>query len=265
MNVTPRTLGRARAAVLEVVDQILATPADRLPEPHEWQGTKVTFRHGIFHLLQDVEAVAARNFPSSEVAALAADLAAARGDLRGALLPVRDGDLDSVPADAEWTLRQTVSHVVTSQEWWAWLFDLWVREGSVEWPAKDVIPDRFRAPGQLPGTVPDLMRTLDAEVDRFCLALVSLVPRLEEKVRWNRTQVPLRFYPLRASQHLREHTIQVDKTLAMLGLSPNEQQRIARLLLSSAGRLEGPYITAEAAGLEAELDSFSASARALFG
>ena len=37
---------------------------------------------------------------------------------------------------------------------------------------------------------------------------------------------------------MREHTIQVEKTLAMLGRRPTEVDRLVRLLLAAYGRLE---------------------------
>jgi hypothetical protein len=40
------------------------------------------------------------------------------------------------------------------------------------------------------------------------------------------------------ASHLREHTIQVEKTLAMLGRAPSEPQRLARLVLAAFGRAE---------------------------
>jgi hypothetical protein len=42
----------------------------------------------------------------------------------------------------------------------------------------------------------------------------------------------------RWSSHLREHTIQVEKTLAMLGRAPTEPERLIRLTLAAYGRAE---------------------------
>ena len=42
----------------------------------------------------------------------------------------------------------------------------------------------------------------------------------------------------RWSSHIREHAIQVEKTLAMLGRTPTEPERLVRLALAAYGRAE---------------------------
>jgi hypothetical protein len=42
----------------------------------------------------------------------------------------------------------------------------------------------------------------------------------------------------RWSSHVREHTVQVEKTLAMLGHTPTEVDRLIRLILAEWGRAE---------------------------
>jgi len=51
-------------------------------------------------------------------------------------------------------------------------------------------------------------------------------------------EAPVAFHLHRFEAHLREHTIQVEKTLAMLGRQPREVERIVRLILGAYGRLE---------------------------
>jgi hypothetical protein len=56
--------------------------------------------------------------------------------------------------------------------------------------------------------------------------------------RWSGIPVDLRFRMVRLGSHLREHTVQVDKTLAMTGRRPTEVERLVRLVGASYGRLE---------------------------
>jgi hypothetical protein len=42
----------------------------------------------------------------------------------------------------------------------------------------------------------------------------------------------------RWSSHIREHTVQVEKTLAELGRAPTEPERLVRLVLAAYGRAE---------------------------
>ena len=52
----------------------------------------------------------------------------------------------------------------------------------------------------------------------------------------------------RWSSHLREHTIQVEKTLAMLGHTPTEVDRLIRLILAGWGQAEAAVYGSADAG-----------------
>jgi hypothetical protein len=71
---------------------------------------------------------------------------------------------------------------------------------------------------------------------------------------WENEPYPLRFRLHRFDSHLRQHTIQIDKTLAALGLAPNETRRLLRLIYAALAEVEGLLIGFEktdAAVLEA--------------
>ena len=57
--------------------------------------------------------------------------------------------------------------------------------------------------------------------------------------RWAGLPVTIDFRLGRYGSHIREHTVQIDKTLAMLGRQPSEVERLVRLILATYGRLEG--------------------------
>ena len=71
--------------------------------------------------------------------------------------------------------------------------------------------------------------------------------------RWMGMHIPIDFRLGRYGSHIREHTIQVDKTLAMIGRQPTEVERVVRLILASYGRLEALFVgrTAGRAGTTA--------------
>ena len=62
---------------------------------------------------------------------------------------------------------------------------------------------------------------------------------------WEGYDLDLRFRLLRFDAHLREHTIQVDKTLLGIDRTPNEPARLVRLLYNALGEAEGAAIGAE--------------------
>jgi len=61
---------------------------------------------------------------------------------------------------------------------------------------------------------------------------------------WEDYEMSLRFRLHRFDSHLRQHIVQVDKTLEGIGHSPNESRRLLRLIFSALGETEGATIGA---------------------
>ena len=169
---------------------------------------------------------------------------AARWDLHGLLAPLVDADLDSDPGGGEWTIRQTLAHMVYVQRaypafgsWWLW------REQTAELPSS--IPDGVdkgfpteEADGE--GTLAEIRARLDDAMDGAAERMASLdESQLATPARWSGYAVDVGFRLGRMSSHLQEHTVQVDKTLVMLGRTPPEAHRLVRLVFRAYGRLEG--------------------------
>jgi hypothetical protein len=57
----------------------------------------------------------------------------------------------------------------------------------------------------------------------------------------------------RYGSHIREHTIQIDKTLDLLGRRPSEVERLVRLILETYGQLEAEFAGRGAEALEQPL------------
>lgn len=62
--------------------------------------------------------------------------------------------------------------------------------------------------------------------------------RLSLGTRWSGFAVDIGFRIGRWSSHIREHTVQVEKTLVMLDRHPSEVDRLVRLVLAGWGRAE---------------------------
>jgi hypothetical protein len=88
---------------------------------------------------------------------------------------------------------------------------------------------------------------LDAAAERFAPldADALAVPG-----RWSGLPVTVDFRLGRFASHIREHTIQVDKTLAMIGRTATEAERLARLAGSTYGRLEATVFGRPAVDVE---------------
>jgi hypothetical protein len=64
------------------------------------------------------------------------------------------------------------------------------------------------------------------------------------------TAITVGFRLGRWSSHLREHTIQVDKTMTALGRQPREVDRLIRLVLGQYGRLEAVIFARDPAAID---------------
>ncbi len=156
---------------------------------------------------------------------------------------VTDADLDGDPGGGEWTIRQTLAHTVYVERaypsWSAW----WLgREQTTELPASapDEVGEGFPDESdEGAGSLTEIATRLDAAMDGAAERMATLDDdQLAIPARWSGYEVTVGFRLWRQSSHLQEHTVQVEKTLVMLGRAPDEAQRLARLALRAYGRLE---------------------------
>jgi len=178
--------------------------------------------------------------PAAHAFALAT---AARWDLHGVLASLHDTDLDTDPGGAEWTLRQTLAHIVYVQRaypaWSSW----WLtrdQDGPLPPHAPEEVGIGFpEEADEGIGSLNEIRHRLDEAVDAAAERMAALdESQLARGARWSGYAVDVGFRLRRMSSHLQEHTIQVEKTLVMLGRPPRECDRLARLAYRAYGRLE---------------------------
>lgn len=140
-----------------------------------------------------------------------------------------------------------MGHVINGQRAYAWGSAWWL-EQAIDASAPDrppSIPDHVyetlpdEATTEAAGTVEDLRVRLDDILDLSTERYAGLPDdRLELAARWAGFPVTIGFRFGRWSSHLREHTIQIEKTFAMVGHVPTEPARLVRNLLAAYGRAE---------------------------
>ena len=89
-------------------------------------------------------------------------------------------------------------------------------------------PDLTRLAMYLDGALDEAARET-ADIDDSELGLTA---------RWTGKSVTIAFRQGRWSPHIAEHTIQIDKTLVMLGRQPTEVDRLVRRVAVAWGRIE---------------------------
>jgi hypothetical protein len=246
----------ARADLAAIVADILAIPESALERDWAWiGGGEGDVRYGLYRLhelFERAEIEAARELRATDAdgglaAAVIGPADAARWDLHGLLAPLTDAEIDADPGGGEWTIRQTLGHIVNSQRAYGWATAWWQERGfALDDPDLPTslgdefwsdLPDEETTEQE--GTLDDIRERLDAIVDLSGERLAGLPEdRLGHGARWSGFAVPVGFRLGRWSSHIREHTIQVEKTLVTLGRTPTEPERLARLTLAAYGRAE---------------------------
>jgi hypothetical protein len=247
---------RARASILAAVDDLLAIGDGALERPWRWRPDDeidADVRYGcyrIHELLEEASWEIARGGaahpqpgrPEPAVPPLAA-ATTARWELRGALAPLPPAAWDADPGGGEWSIRRTVAHIVNSQRSYgwttAWFLSRTGQPGAGEYAPDGALPPEPDEEHAADGRPAHVLANLDALVDQAAECLASLdAAALAVSGRWSGLPVTVDFRLGRLESHIREHTIQIDKTIAMLGLPTSEVGRLVRLILATYGRLE---------------------------
>jgi DinB superfamily len=275
----PEALLAARRDVLAAVRELAAVTDADLGRFWAWKGDgggDNELRYGFYRILEDFEragidaaaALRAKGLERGRAADLIAPATAARWDLQGILLQLPDAAWDADPGDEQWTVRQTLGHVISAQRSYGAVTAWWQSQAlpaDANLPTArpnhiyDVLPEDDE---EAAGTPAEVRARLDEVIDRSMERLAGLPPeRLAYGTRWMDFAVDIGFRIGRWSSHFREHTIQVEKTLVMLGHRPTEADRLIRLILAEWGRAEA-VVYGSADGGEALALLAAAAARA---
>lgn len=232
----------------------------------EAEGLDVEVRYAFYRIYEVLEGAASqvrtasRSGPPPAAISSLAGAVAARWDLAGALAGATDEDLDRDPGGGEWTLRQTLGHVINGQRAYAWFTAWWIERGDAEFLARvpdDAVPGFPNESTEAPGGIADILRRLDdildLTIERYGLAGPDV---LGARARWSGYPVTAAFRLARGASHLREHTVQVDKTTEMFvrqqaGASSGavvEVPRLLRVVSGAYGRLEAALLEASGDG-----------------
>ncbi len=182
---------------------------------------------------------------------------AAYRDLFGVLAGVRDDELDREPAPGEWSIRTVLPHVmlVESAFYSVIRYSVERRRTGDDRPEK-LTQDEAAAFGRYEddghGTLADLLARYAELHKRVLNELVNLDEFELETPTWFWEPKPMsvRFRMHRFDAHIREHVIQIEKTLPAIGHPPRETERLVRLVYGALGEAEGALIGADAVAAE---------------
>ncbi len=286
----PPALIAARAKILAVAERLRVIPDTALTTPWPWRPeSEEELRYGFYRIGELLEAagidaataVRSAGIERGRTADLIAPATAARWDLEGLLLGIPETLWDAEPGGEEWSIRITMGHTIGGQRAYAVGSSWWLQQGFT--PSDPALPKQ--TPDALWEPLPSeddeaiggpavvrahLGHVLDQSIER----LAGLPHgRLAVGARWSGFAVDIDFRLSRWSSHVREHTIQVEKTLEMLDHHQTEVDRLVRLVLAAWGRAEvevvgrqdGDEAVAPLAAAAAEAARVAAAIRSLAG
>ena len=204
------------------------------------------------HELRDLAVrLAAKRPARTQASAILAQYHQAYRDLAGALAPVRTEDLDPAPAEGEWPVREVAKHALGAEYGFLMISRFGLdrrRAGQTEEPPEaefdaykvPFVNDRKAAVDGLSSATVEQLRDALATVHIRNLRELGDISddEVEASVWFWDGAMPLRFRLHRFEEHLRQHTIQLDKTLVGIGRGPSEAHRLVRNIYNALADIE---------------------------
>jgi hypothetical protein len=227
-----------------------------LARPFTYRDKTMDVRYALFRTLEDAQEahvrVAAEPHPESRrILSLAQR---AFGDLRGVLVGVPADLLDRTPREGEWPLRDTLRHILIVERRYALQTEYAIERRDSD-PMR-ISDARLPTPAEIDvsGGVREILARIGEARAESTRLLGDVAPAgMTRPTQWVHYDIDVRFRLHRFAAHLIEHTIQCEKTLAVLGWRPTEGRQIARQLAALLGEIEGLGAVAEARDLEKRL------------
>lgn len=229
-----------------------------------WGDYSEGVRFSFFRVYEELRTLAARlgalrassETPITLTQHILAQHHAAFRDLKAVILGVSDEAGATTPADGEWSLREVLAHIIAAER----TFFAISLNALVYVRAQDGSPpemtdeaweefwggDNFTA---IKDSAP--VSTLVAYYDNLHSRVIKEFSDIRDAelhtavIFWESNAMPLEFRLHRFDAHLRQHTIQAEKTLLAVTGAPSEAMQLARNVYAALAEFEGILIGAE--------------------
>jgi hypothetical protein len=241
-----------------------------LEKPWAWQDYDDGVRHAFFRTYEELRELAALEaskriqqgyLPNISQRILAQYHGGFR-DLQAILIGLSDQDADTEPEEGVWPVRVVIGHIIRAERsFFAITQDALERVRSQDGRPLEMSDEGFERfiqgdrLGQLLETdapLSELMAYYEDLHGRIVADFITISdPELQTPcVYWESKPMPVQFRLLRFDSHLRQHTIQVEKTLEAIGRGPNEARRLIRMVYAALAELEAALFGSEPEGAQ---------------
>jgi len=178
-------------------------------------------------------------------------------DLQAALLGVSTEDAERAPAEGEWPVHRVYTHILGADINFTAAIryaleghraGTWMREqmsdeeeARVAKMTEDEYQKLMKSPYE---EMLSYHRKLHSEIIEEFSAITDDELELPSTF-WEDTRFPIRHRLHRYEAHFAQHTIQIDKTLVVIGKAPNESKRLLRKIYAALAEAEGTMIGTE--------------------
>jgi len=242
------------SAVSKFAELTCNLPDQELEREWVWQDYDEGVRFAFFRNYEDLATLGAklearRSAPFSEAQRILAQYHGAYRDLQALLLGVDNDLATQEPVEGEWPLRSVLVHFVQAERtFFAIVYYTLERQRSGDDRPLEIPDETWEAfwagdPFEQlkeKGRFSELLAYYD-QLHRRVLDSFTGITDDELQlpvVFWESTPMPVRFRLHRFDSHMRQHTIQIQKTLDMLARRPNEARRLLRLIYNALARVE---------------------------
>jgi len=241
-----------------------------LEAPWSWQSyDSEGVRFAFCRTYEDLRELAARlvkqrmesGSPQSEAQYILAQYHAAYRDMQAAVLGLTEAQMLAAPDENNWPLHTIIAHMMQADIGFNVVVSYALegirahaaRAADTIFEAQDITDEAWeRIAGLDDAAEKALMdgplepvNARMAETHARVLkehALISAAELDQPSRYWEAEPYSLRYRLHRFDSHMRQHTIQIDKTRAALGLLPTESQRLLRLIYAALAEVEGALI-----------------------
>jgi hypothetical protein len=254
------------SAVMDFSKLFAALPDAELERPWHWRGHDEGIRFAFFVVSRELRELAVRldaiQPRAQPVRHILAQYHSAYLDLQAVLYGITHDDANLIPAEKDWPVRRVLAHILGAEIGFSAVIRYALeghRAGSWQ-PGPMSDADEIRLIGMSEAEYKALMQGPYEDLFRYHQ---SLHPRILSEYLtisaaeldlpaafWEPEPFPIRYRLHRCEAHMRQHTIQVEKTLAAIDLAPNEAKQLIRMLFASLAEVDGYLIGAESAVTE---------------